>query len=230
MRAARRRAASRLGAALIGLALAQCSRAEVPARVLLIGDSITAGMVSEPIGPSYAALLATELGPGFEIVNVACSGSTTLAWRPDAGPRSCPEATGAVRLYAERARPALPADVATILLGTNDVIGRFEAAPVEPEAYRDSLRAIIDALHADGVREVMLLSPPVSTLSALRLARYRPLIGELCQERAFVTCGPDLGELLGPGDFAAGDVHPNGAGHAKIARALAAALRERARG
>ena len=226
MSAAPRRAAILLALALSAVVLLRGPCAPRPTRVVLVGDSITVGIVSEPKGPSYAELLAQQLGHGFQIVNVACGGSSTLDWQPDARPALCPGVPGWIPLYATRARPALPADIATILLGTNDMRGALEQAPIEPAAYQAALRALATALHADGAREVLLISPPFSLGGVVRLAGYRPRIRELCQELRFVTCGPDLVEVLHGDDFAPGDVHPNASGHAKIADALAAALRE----
>lgn len=208
-------------ALVVGLACA-----ERPTRVVLVGDSITAGMSSEPKGPGYAELLPGLLGPGFEIVNVGCGGASTLDWQPDAPAAFCPSVGRTVRFYETRARPALPADVATILLGTNDARGALEPEPVEPEAYRDALRALAEALHADGARVVVLIAPPFSMKGRVRLAGYRPQIRALCEEHPFLRCGPDLAELLDPTtDFEPNDVHPNASGHAKIAAALAESLR-----
>ena len=223
--AARRRAAAGLElAALAVLAGVVCARPVT--RVVLVGDSITAGVSSEPKGPGYAELLAGLLGPEFEVVNVACGGSSTLDWQPGAPSWLCTDIEHAVPLYEGRARPALPADVAIILLGTNDLAGALEPAPVEPDAYRDALRTLADALHADGARLVVILSPPFSMRGVVRLAGYRQRIGELCRERPFLRCGPDLGALLDPiRDFQLNDLHPNASGHAKIAAALAETLR-----
>jgi lysophospholipase L1-like esterase len=208
----------------LAAALAGCDAA--PTRVVLIGDSITVGTSSAPTGRGYAELLPGLLGPGYEIVNVACSGSSSLDWRPGTHPAQCAGAGAVVQLYETRARPALPADVVTILLGTNDLFGVFEDAPVEPDDYRDALRALADALHADGAREVVLMSPPFAYGAAERFSEYGARIRALCAERPFLRCGPDLAETLDPSkDFALLDVHPNAAGHAKIAAALAETLR-----
>jgi hypothetical protein len=57
------------------------------------------------------------------------------------------------------------------------------------------------------------------------LAGYREEIALICADTLGVLCGPDLHELLDPAlDFSVGDIHPNAAGHAKIAAALADAI------
>jgi lysophospholipase L1-like esterase len=217
---------NRARAALAALALcALASCAAQRTRVVLIGDSITAGASSEPHGPGYAELLKDLLGPSFEVVNVACAGSSTLDWQPGARPAQCKEAGADVSMYAERALPALPADVATILLGTNDLVGAYELAPVEPDTYAGALRTLAAALHTDGAREVVLMSPPATLQTLARLMGYRSRIQALCQEEPYLRCGPDLASLLRGSDFAAEDIHPNAQGHAKIAAALAEMLR-----
>jgi lysophospholipase L1-like esterase len=204
-------------------ALAGCASPRT--RVVLLGDSITSGASSEPKGPGYAALLPELLGPGFEIVNVACAGSSSLDWQPGAHPAHCADAGGVIHMYETRARPALPADVVTILLGTNDLMGAFELGPVEPDDFRNALRTLAEALHADGAREVVLMSPPFMYGAVGRLTGYRSGIQELCREMPFVRCGPDLAVILNGKDFELMEVHPNASGHAKIAAALAETLK-----
>jgi lysophospholipase L1-like esterase len=217
----RRRATAALElAALALLTGVMCARP--PTRVLVLGDSITAGISSRPRGPGYADLLQSRLGPEFQVVKLGCNGSTTREWQPHAPPFLCREDEPPMRVYAS-ARALLPADVATILLGTNDL---RVLEPIEPDAYRDGLRTLAESLHADGARDVMLISPPISIVAAARLAGYRARLRELCQERPYLHCGPDLVEVLDPAaDFQPRDVHPNASGHEKIAAALAKTLR-----
>src|SRR5262249_47314510 len=149
-------------------------------------------------------------------------GSTTRDWQPDAPLFACRGPEQPISLYAS-ARALLPADVATILLGTNDL--RIRDA-VEPDDYRDALRTLAERLHADGAREVVLISPPMGFPVAARLAGYRVRLRELCREQPYLHCGPDLVEVLDPtADFQPRDVHPNASGHEKIASALATTLR-----
>ena len=217
----RRRATAALELAALAL-LTGVVCARPPTRVVVLGDSITAGISSEPHGPGYADLLRAQLGPEFEVVSLGCSGSTTRDWQPDAPPSTCRGPSEAMHLYAS-ARKLLPADVVTILLGTNDL--RVPDA-VEPDAYRDLLRTLAESLHADGAREVVLISPPIAIAEAARLAGYRARLHDLCRERPYIRCGPDLVAVLDPvADFEAHDVHPNRSGHEKIAAALAESLR-----
>ncbi len=207
-------------------------------RVLVIGDSFTAGVVSGRDAPHYVEILGRLLGSGFEVVQLGCSGSTVLDWtRPETVFELC-WAGGAYDLLA---LPATPADIATILLGTNDTMGYMEggcsepptACPVSPEQYGKSMNELIDRLISDGVRRVIAIKPPRSSALAVemveRLRGYAAVLDGLCAAREEVTCGPDLFDLLDPDlDFADGNIHPDASGHRKIARALAPAVRSSA--
>jgi lysophospholipase L1-like esterase len=218
----------RLLAALALIALPGAALA-APFSVVLLGDSITLGLVSEPAGPSYAELLADSLGPDFEVTNVGCGGTASGDWTLSRGDVLC-GSVGFVspNLYEGRALPELPADLVTVLLGTNDAIGFFEPGIVAVEDYRDAVAEIAANLLLDGATQVMLMTPPpnfVSTLPQSFLVQYRAEILGLCGAPGdAILCGPDVFALLGPEDF--GDsVHPNGAGNAKIASALDDAIR-----
>ena len=85
-----RRRASILITAL-WLCVCAVSAQAAPARVLLVGDSITFGWVApysaDPHRESFAARLRADLGAEFTIINAGCPGATTSDWRPDAPPR-----------------------------------------------------------------------------------------------------------------------------------------------
>ncbi len=197
-----------------------------PIRTLLLGDSITAGMVSEPVGPPFATLVAEALAGTHDVVNVAQGGLSAYYWAPGTPCPDICDASGTV--FDELATPALPAQVATVLLGTNDSVGFFlpESTPVDDwEGY---MREILDGLFAGGVHTVILMAAPdanVSETAVSLLHGYRDRVNTICADTAGVVCGPDLIDLLDDvSDFAPGDVHPNASGHAKIADALTQAI------
>lgn len=196
-----------------------------PERVLLIGDSITQGAVSGPPGFPYADVVSTELGGAFEVLNLGCGGASSIDWRPDTGVTIC--AAGFIDLWTERVLPNLPADFATVLLGTNDSTGFFEPGPVAADDYANAMEAIVDGLHAGGVAEVMLMTPPARCPTAPQatldlLTAYRLRVFSLCQTKPGVVCGPDVFQLLDPiADYEACDVHPNAQGHTTLGNALA---------
>ena len=228
-------ACSRWAAAALAAALIGCTAAEVEFeteapprfRVVLIGDSITAGLSSKPKGPSYADLLPERLGPDFEVVNLGCGGTSSLDWTRSRGARRCGGKFTPPNLYLARARPALPADLVTVLLGTNDSHGIGEDHWTSADEYGAALREIAADLLADGAGRVVLLGPPVDPArlgATLRIVRYGEALRAVCDEMPQVVCGPDVLLLLRREDFGARNIHPNGPGHVKIADALAAAL------
>jgi len=195
-------------------------------RVVLLGDSITWGLVSGKEGPSFAALLEEALGQSVELRNVACGGLTVALWLADAKPAFCHGEALAPNLFQVRLLPLLPADVVVVLLGTNDSIGL--GGRIEPEEYGRRMRRLTGQLVEHGAGRVLLLAPPFinnSAKASVRLLAYGKQVAAICAEREGVVCGPDLFELLEAHDFAANDPHPNRRGHAKIATALEAQLR-----
>jgi lysophospholipase L1-like esterase len=216
----------RLAALALVLHAGLAARAEAaPIRAVLLGDSITAGYVSDPIGPAFATLLAGSLGAGFEVVNIGCPGASSLDWSPVVGDSLCPPLPAQLpNLYAARAATSLPADLVVVVLGTNDAIGLGEPEPLTAQTYHDAIDELVGGLLADGAGLVMLATPPPNFSSPpaqVLLAAYAAGIQGLCSAQGDdVLCGPDLLSLLEAGDFASGDVHPNATGHAKIAAAL----------
>jgi lysophospholipase L1-like esterase len=224
------RAAAAVSAALIG-ALACGVEAPAPdvprIRVLLIGDSITAGLVSEPMGPPYAELLQQRLGERFEVLNLGCGGSSSLDWTRSRGAVMCGGRPSTPNLYESRVQPQMPAAFATVLLGTNDSQGIREDRRIPTEEYGAALREIATNLLEDGVERVLLLGPPLvphKVAAMMRLAAYGKAVEVICQEDPRLVCGPDVRYLLYGEDFETGNMHPNGPGHVKIADALAEAL------
>lgn len=197
-------------------------------RVLLIGDSITAGMVSAPTGPPYATLLGELLGPHFELVNLGCGGTSSLDWTRSRGAVLCGGEYAVPNLYDKLVKSALPADLVTVLLGTNDALGIRESQRVPVEDYEAALRELCSNLLADGAARVMLLGPPFvvhSVPAMMRIMQYGDALRRVCDEMDRVICGPDVRFLLDAKDFANGNIHPNANGHRKIAEALAEAIR-----
>ena len=195
-----------------------------------VGDSITEGLLSPPVGPSYPDILADV----YDVTNVGCGGTSSQDWSPTAS--SSLPSCGAVAfsaLYSDSVLPLMPVDVVTVLLGTNDAIGFFEPTAISIENYQSNMESLVLALLLDGAGQVILLAPPAfpsgGPVEAAYITGYRNAIRELCEPPGDdILCGPDLGELLDSSDdyFAAGSFHPNGPAHALIASELIALVPE----
>lgn len=211
---------ARLALLVVLAAALACSQPPRPLRVLLIGDSITRGRVAGEAGPPFAERLPAILGDGYAVTNLALEGSNTHDWLED-------ERRALIREHT-------PADVAAVLLGTNDAMGFPRREPLSVEAYDVALRELVALLLRSGVARVILMTPPrtPNPRGVERLPSYRQRIRRFCRSTPQVECGPDLFRLLAPpGDFEPDDrIHPNARGHEKIARALAAAIRGRPAG
>jgi len=221
---------SRIPAAVVWWALvavAACGPPPEPYRVVLLGDSITAGIVSEPLGPSFADLLAERI-PGVELVNIALSGSDSTHWAPEA---KCPPGVckRTDELLEERARPVLPADLVVVLIGSNDVSSRL-TRKTSVSSYSQNLSQLSLALLKMGADHVLLVAPPPRSDSqgtSDLLLGYGRAVALVCGAVPRVECGPDLYALLDPAkDYAPREVHPNRFGHEKIAQALESSIAE----
>ena len=148
-------------------------------------------------------------------------------WLEDARPAFCAQEVIYPNLFRIRLLPLLPAEAVLVLLGTNDAIGL--GGEVEPEEYGRRLAALTEQLLEHGARQVVLMAPPFNNYrikASVRLQGYGEQVAAICGSRDRVVCGPDLFRELAANDFAGSDLHPNGRGHAKIAAAVEATLRE----
>jgi len=100
---------------------------------------------------------------------------------------------------------------------------------VPPAAFEANLRAMIAATRAAGSQPLLLVPPLTETLAARHPAapRYRELLLELARELDVpavdlqpLFASPDPRALYLPND----DIHPNAAGHRRIADAIAASV------
>jgi len=195
-----------IAVALLLLA-ATSARAPAAERVLVIlGDSLTAGL-GVAREEAYPALLEARLrrdGFAYRVVNAGVSGDTS--------------AGGLRRVdWVLRARP----DLVVVALGANDGL---RAQPVQ--ALRDNLTAIVTRLRAAGARVLlagMRLPPNYGAAYTAAFAGAFPAV-------ARATSVPLLPFLL---DGVAGDpalnqadgIHPNASGHRVMAETLWRALR-----
>jgi hypothetical protein len=168
-----------------------------PIRVLIVGDSIrpqgSFGISGEEPASAFWDQLPQLLGPGFEVIDAACRGASSIDWSltnpghlcPGSGLPSDPFVPDG--LYQELVVPQLPADVATVLLGTNDAVGFLEpdSIPVLPDAYEAAVNELVDSLLTGGVRSVILMTPSkiANPPALLNLSAYRERLLSRCAAR-----------------------------------------------
>ena len=174
-----------------------------PLQVIALGDSITAM-------EGYVDVLQEELSDD-DIWRAARAGYTTRHWIPSWG-------------YYERHNfKTLRPRVVVLLLGTNDARTSYH---IPVDEYIDNIATITEALLDDGVGQVILMSPPQvftrrpAPETVQRLEQYSLALAWYCfPPDDNIECGPDLHATLEASDFDDG-VHPNAAGHERIADAL----------
>jgi lysophospholipase L1-like esterase len=207
-------------------------------KILVIGDSISAGVVGLPKGPPYTEILLerlqTEVDPKIHMENVACSGSTSKDWTVSEGKDRCLWLMTTPTLYENRARPRLPADLVILMLGGNDAATWTKPAPFTAEEYRTYMTEVIEHLKEDGARKTIWMTSPRLGVDSCShagveyripnqlLAEYREVALDVCSKDPLVECGPDLYRLfpytMYHGAFC--DPHPNKSGSMHIANYL----------
>jgi acyl-CoA thioesterase-1 len=199
-----------VAAAVLLLAAAVPSTAAAERVLVVLGDSLTAGLGVAP-EEAFPALLEGRLrGEGFDyrVVNAGVSGDTSAGGRRRVD-------------WVLRARP----DLVVVALGANDGL---RAQPVA--ALRDNLTAIVTRLREAGARVLvagMRLPPNYGADYATAFAGVFPAV-------ARATSVPLLPFLL---EGVAGDaslnqadgIHPNAAGHRVIAETVWRAVRPQLR-
>jgi lysophospholipase L1-like esterase len=206
-------------AALILLALACATPPSAPAplpavsTLVLLGDSITVGMGASTPEHAYAFRLAEALAARQRVVGYA-RGAWTVAGRG-----------GFARPAFARGARSLSPDAVVIALGTNDYnlgvpLARFESA----------YRAILVLF--DGVASVVCVTPfrradadeATPNAAGLLPRDYREAVRAACEAKGRPVL--DGFAALPSEAFLADGLHPNDAGHERIAEWLEEGLRE----
>jgi acyl-CoA hydrolase len=182
------------------LAAAACGPPDVPnldsrgTTIVCFGDSITAG-VGAADEASYPARLEAALG--VPVVNAGVAGETA----------------GEARLRLDRVLAEDPWLV-VIELGGNDLLRR--RAPADTEA---DLRAIVEAVLAAGAVPML-----VEVRGPLWGGRYEDLFARLGADYDVPVVEDVLAEVLSTRELKSDAIHPNAAGYARLADAVAAAV------
>jgi acyl-CoA thioesterase I len=177
--------------------------AETPVRLLVLGDSLTAGY-GLPVEDGFQARLAAALlahGASVTLVDAAVSGDTT--------------SDGAARLGW--ALGGGPIDAALVELGGNDGL-----RGLDPVLMKHALTQILDTFEAKHIPVLLsgMLAPP--NLGAEYDNRFRAVFTELGKRPGIIFDPFFLQGLIGHPELTQGDgIHPNAAGvKIEVARLL----------
>jgi lysophospholipase L1-like esterase len=192
------------------------SGSPAPVRVACVGDSITAGLGTEP-GKSYPGQLQTLLGDGWRVENFGSSGRTLL--RKGDHPYWEEEVFHA----AQEFRP----DIVVIMLGTNDTKPQnWQFHEQFHEDYRDlvkTFRALPSKPRIYVCRPCPVPEPGNYGISEANVRREIPIIDQLAREEGLAVI--DMHAALEPHPELLPDrVHPNTAGAAIMAQTVARAI------
>lgn len=189
-------------------ALAACSGEKfeaipVGAKVLVIGDSITAGYGLSP-EQAWTTTLAAETG--WQVINAGVSGDTT--------------AGGSERLPAllDEHQPF----AVIIELGGNDMLRRQS-----PSSIVANLETMIGEIRRRGSRPI-LMSVPRSNIAGVVFASLSdaPLYAGMARERNIPVIEDILSRTLSKPQLKLDELHPNNEGHRQIGKEVASALRK----
>jgi acyl-CoA hydrolase len=188
------------------LLLAACGQPRHPplpagSAVLVLGDSISAGYGVAPEEAWPARLAAST---GWQVINAGVNGDTT--------------ADALVRLpeLLERHAPRL----VLVEIGGNDMLRHIPDAEIAA-----NLDAMLARIAGHGAQPVLIGIPRPSVLGAA-FARLTPadFYAETAQRNRVLLIGDAASKLLSAADLKLDAVHPNAAGHERLADAVRAEL------
>ena len=178
-------------------------------RLVLIGDSHTAGACTDNPCESFPEMLEDSLAPWYyDVTAIGVPGSPMVYW-----------GVGDDLYIQNEVAATVSGATVQVLLGSNDSHFGYPAVSLV-----NATSILIDKLYADGATRAVLVPPPPSPYSLPErqelLRQYRMAVLNLCAERADVECAPDPWDFLGADDFGPGDAHMNQQGHDLMADAL----------
>ena len=166
--------------------------------ILAFGDSLTHGTGAQP-GESYPEVLAASIAR--TVVNAGVPGEVSAA--------------GLRRLAGELERnvPAL----VVLCHGGNDILRKLSHAQAA-----ENLREMIRMIRAAGAQVVMLGVPKFGLI-----LDAAPFYAQVAEQEKVPIDADILADILADNALKSDTVHPNAAGYAKLAAAVATLLRER---
>ncbi len=195
------------------------ARSAAAAKIACVGDSITFGYgLGDPSTQSYPAVLATALGSGHTLQNFGVSGATLLK--------------NGDRPYWDEASftasGSFAPDVVVVMLGTNDAKPQNWSREAE---FAPNYLELIEHYRSLGALVYVATPPPVFGAGAFDISptvvadEVVPLVRTIAED-ANAPLVEVFTALSGQSQNFPDAVHPNAAGAALIADAVAAALEE----
>lgn len=208
--------------------------------LLCFGDSNTHGTLPMagpedrrrlPFEERWPSVMAGALGPGWRVIDEGHPGRTTVHDDPIDG-----EHKNGLRVLPALLETHRPLDMVVVMLGTNDLKGRFAVGPDDIAAALGRLVGVIRTAQAgpSGAAPDVVLVAPVPVEEAGWLAGV--FAGGAAKARALAPAIARVAQRLGTGFVDAGPlatvdpldgVHLTAAAHAAIGRAIADAVRAR---
>lgn len=165
--------------------------------IVCLGDSVTAGLGVEP-SQAYPALLAQLAGR--QVINAGVSGDTTE------------DALARLDKDALALRPGL----VVIELGGNDYLKQ-----VPFEQTKRNMDDIIGRIQASGA-----MAAVVDPGGAVLLRNYSAAFKEISDRREALLLKHQLGDVLSRPSLKTDPIHPNDAGHKKLADGIYAGIKK----
>ncbi|MES2668322.1 MAG: GDSL-type esterase/lipase family protein [Patescibacteria group bacterium] len=174
--------------------MAACADRSPAPAVVAFGDSLVSGFGVSASENAFSVLSGIV---GVPIENLGVSGDTT--------------ATARARISGVLARAP---DIVIVLVGGNDAL--MKTSVVETE---ENLSAIVTEIKAAGAAAVL-----VGVIGGFPTDPYASMFERLAEEHDVPFVPNILSGLIGRDEFMSDPIHPNAAGHARMAERLAPAL------
>jgi len=208
-----------------------------PLTVVCFGDSLTWGF--NPVDKSryghdirWTRLLQKELGPDFYVVEEGVNGRTTVFEDPVKGDKN-----GLAHLATVR-KTHMPIDILIIMLGTNDLQGRFgmnaETIAIAMGRLLDFARRPTDDVEGRAPKVLLMSPPPLAPLEGTPFVAQFSATAE-AESHKLAACYREKAAEYGAAFFDTGTVisaspidavHFDAEPQADLARAIAAEVRK----
>ena len=211
----------------------------MPKRILCYGDSNTWGAV--PASPDrhpdevrWTGVMARELGSGFTVIEEGYNGRTIAFDDP------VEDRISGVSYLRACLDSQSPLDLVIFMLGTNDLKTRFNMGPVTIASQLDRLLDVLAIARMAGEKpQVLIASPPHMSPAYKDIPAFSDMMGPDAVERsrgfdaAYEQFARDRGlpyfrtsDYAAPAEKGGDGIHLGPDAHARLGRAMAAAVKK----